>query len=41
MRRELDYLDRKDDPQLERQTKAKWKVIHKAMRNHSKGGPGS
>jgi ribosome biogenesis GTPase / thiamine phosphate phosphatase len=38
MRRELDYLERKADPELERQTRAKWKVIHKAMRKDGKRG---
>jgi len=35
MRRELEFLERKSDPELERQTRAKWKAIHKAQR-HSK-----
>jgi ribosome biogenesis GTPase len=35
MRRELEFLERKADPELGRQTRAKWKAIHKAHR-HSK-----
>ena len=36
MRRELDYLERKANPEHERQTRAKWKAIHKAMRRDMK-----
>jgi ribosome biogenesis GTPase / thiamine phosphate phosphatase len=36
MRRELDYLDRRSDPELDRQVRAKWKVIHKAARRDRK-----
>lgn len=36
MRREVEYLERKADPEMERQTRAKWKVIHKAMRRDVK-----
>jgi ribosome biogenesis GTPase / thiamine phosphate phosphatase len=36
MRRELEFLDRKANPELERQMRAKWKAIHRAMRRHSK-----
>jgi len=36
MRRELEFLERKADPELARQTRAKWKAIHKEMRRHSK-----
>lgn len=36
MLRELDFLERKFNPELERQTRAKWKAIHKAARRHSK-----
>jgi ribosome biogenesis GTPase len=36
MRRELEYLDRKSDGRLMRETKAKWKVTHKAMRHDHK-----
>lgn len=36
MRRELAYLERKANPELERQTRAKWKAIHKAMRRDLK-----
>jgi ribosome biogenesis GTPase len=36
MQRELDYLDRKADKRLMSETKARWKVMHKAMRNSSK-----
>jgi len=36
MRKELAHLDRKTDPRLARATKEKWKVIHKAARNHPK-----
>ena len=35
MRRELEFMERKADPELERQARAKWKAIHKAQR-HSK-----
>lgn len=37
MQRELDYLDRKADKRLMSETKARWKVIHKAMRKNEKG----
>jgi ribosome biogenesis GTPase len=37
MQRELDYLERKTDKRLMSETKARWKVIHKAMRNYQKG----
>ena len=33
LRRELDYLDRKADKRLMSNTKARWKIIHKAMRH--------
>jgi ribosome biogenesis GTPase len=36
MQRELDYLDRKADKRLMSETRARWKVIHKTMRNSSK-----
>jgi len=36
MQREVDYLDRKPDKRLMSETRARWKVIHKAMRNSSK-----
>jgi ribosome biogenesis GTPase len=36
MRRELEFLERKANPELERQTRAKWKAIHKAARRHPK-----
>jgi hypothetical protein len=36
MRRELEFLERKSDPELNKQTKAKWKIVHKAMRHHPK-----
>ena len=36
MQRELDYLERKSDQRLMSETRARWKVIHKAMRNHEK-----
>ena len=36
MLRELEFLERKAHPELERQTRAKWKAIHKAMRRHPK-----
>jgi ribosome biogenesis GTPase len=36
MQRELDYLDRKADKRLMSETRARWKVIHKAMRNPPK-----
>jgi ribosome biogenesis GTPase len=38
MQSELGYLDRKTDKRLESENKARWKIIHKAMRNHSKLG---
>ena len=38
MQRELDYLDRKTDKRLISENKARWKTIHKAMRNYSKPG---
>jgi ribosome biogenesis GTPase len=34
MLRELEFLERKANPELERQTRAKWKAIHKAMRRN-------
>jgi ribosome biogenesis GTPase / thiamine phosphate phosphatase len=36
MLREIEFLERKANPELERQTRAKWKAIHKAARRHSK-----
>lgn len=36
MRRELEFLERKSNPELERQMWAKWKAIHKAVRRHPK-----
>jgi ribosome biogenesis GTPase len=36
MRRELEFLERNANPELERQTRAKWKAIHKAIRRHPK-----
>ena len=36
MHRELDYLDRKADKRLMSETRARWKVIHKAMRKNPK-----
>jgi len=36
LRRELEFLERKTNPELERQTRAKWKAIHKAVRRHPK-----
>jgi ribosome biogenesis GTPase / thiamine phosphate phosphatase len=36
MRREIEFLERKADPELQRQTRAKWKAIHKAARRHPK-----
>jgi ribosome biogenesis GTPase / thiamine phosphate phosphatase len=36
MRRELEFLERKANPELERQTRAKWKAIHKAVRRYPK-----
>ena len=36
MLRELDYLERKTDKQLMSETRARWKVIHKAMRRNPK-----
>jgi len=39
MQRELDYLDRKADKRLMTETRARWKVIHKAMRRNPKSDP--
>ncbi|UWZ82184.1 ribosome small subunit-dependent GTPase A [Occallatibacter riparius] len=36
MRREVEYLKRKADPELARQTRAKWKAIEKSVRRHPK-----
>jgi ribosome biogenesis GTPase len=36
MRREIQFLARKADPELERQTRAKWKMLHKAARRNPK-----
>jgi ribosome biogenesis GTPase / thiamine phosphate phosphatase len=36
MRRELEFQQRRADPHLERQTRTKWKAIHKAMRRDPK-----
>jgi len=36
LQRELDYLDRKADKRLMSESRARWKVIHKAMRHHPK-----
>lgn len=36
LQRELDYLDRKLDKRLMSENKARWKIIHKAMRHHPK-----
>ena len=36
MQRELDYLERKTDKRLMSETRARWKVTHKAMRNYQK-----
>lgn len=38
MQRELDYLDRKTDKRLMSETRARWKIIHKAMRKKTKDG---
>ena len=38
MQREIDYLDRKADKRLMSEARARWKVIHKAMRNNPKPG---
>jgi ribosome biogenesis GTPase len=38
MQRELDYLERKTDKRLMSETRARWKTIHKAMRNSGKSG---
>ena len=38
MQRELDYLERKTDKRLMSETRARWKAIHKAMRNCGKEG---
>jgi hypothetical protein len=37
MKSELQFLDRKIDKQLMSETRARTKVIHKAMRNFDKG----
>ena len=39
MQRELDYLDRKTDKRLMSETRARWKVMHKAMRKNPTPGP--
>jgi len=36
LQRELNYLDRKLDKRRMSETKARWKIIHKAMRHHPK-----
>ena len=36
LQRELNYLDRKLDKRLMSENKARWKIIHKAMRHHPK-----
>ena len=36
MRREQEFLERKADPEIARQTRAKWKAIHKAHRHDRK-----
>ncbi len=36
MRREVEYLERKANPELARQTRAKWKAIQKSVRAHPK-----
>jgi ribosome biogenesis GTPase len=36
MQRELEYLERKTDKRLMSENRARWKVIHKAMRNNPK-----
>ena len=36
MHRELDYLDRKAHKRLMSETRARWKVMHKAMRKNPK-----
>lgn len=36
MQRELNCLERKTDKRLMSETRVRWKVIHKAMRNHQK-----
>ncbi len=38
MQRELDYLDRKTDKRLMSEMRARWKIIHKAMRKKTKDG---
>jgi len=38
MQRELDYLDRKTDKRLMSESRARWKIIHKAMRKKTKEG---
>jgi ribosome biogenesis GTPase len=38
MQRELDYLDRKTDKRLMSETRARWKITHKAMRKKTKEG---
>lgn len=39
MQRQLDYLERKTDKQLMSETRARWKIIHKAMRRNPKQEP--
>jgi ribosome biogenesis GTPase len=38
LRRELDYLERKADKRLMSESKARWKIIHKAMRKSGQEG---
>lgn len=38
MQRELDYMDRRVDKRLMSETRARWKIIHKAMRKKTKEG---
>jgi ribosome biogenesis GTPase / thiamine phosphate phosphatase len=39
MQRELEYIERQSDKRLESENKARWKVIHKAMRHASRFNP--
>jgi ribosome biogenesis GTPase len=36
MQKELDHLERKADPRLAKETRAKWKVIEKSVKSHPK-----
>jgi ribosome biogenesis GTPase len=39
MQKELTHLERKLDPKLAKETRAKWKAIEKSVRQHPKRDP--